>query len=42
VRSICADHVIDYTKEDFVDGSNRYDVILDITGNRPSPSSGAR
>jgi NADPH:quinone reductase-like Zn-dependent oxidoreductase len=34
VRSIGADHVIDYTREDFADGSNRYDVILDIAGNR--------
>src|SRR5919198_6193382 len=30
VRSIGADHVIDYTREDFADGRNRYDVILDI------------
>ncbi len=29
VRSIGADHVIDYTKEDFTKGSARYDVILD-------------
>jgi NADPH:quinone reductase-like Zn-dependent oxidoreductase len=29
-----ADHVINYTREDFVDGRNRYDVILDIAGNR--------
>src|SRR5690349_14688405 len=35
VRSIGADHVIDYTKEDFADGRVRYDVILDIAGNRP-------
>jgi len=35
VRSLGADHVIDYTKEDFGDGRNRYDVILDIAGNRP-------
>jgi 2-desacetyl-2-hydroxyethyl bacteriochlorophyllide A dehydrogenase len=34
VRSIGADHVIDYTREDFADGQNRYDVILDIAGNR--------
>src|SRR2546421_611984 len=34
VRSIGADHVIDYTREDFADGGNRYDVILDIAGNR--------
>jgi NADPH:quinone reductase-like Zn-dependent oxidoreductase len=35
VRSIGADHVIDYTREDFSDGRSRYDVILDIAGNRP-------
>jgi NADPH:quinone reductase-like Zn-dependent oxidoreductase len=34
VRAIGADHVIDYTREDFTDGRNRYDVILDIAGNR--------
>ena len=34
VRSIGADHVIDYTREDFADGRNRYDVIVDIAGNR--------
>lgn len=33
VRSIGADHVIDYTCEDFADGKRRYDVILDIGGN---------
>ena len=34
VRPIGADHVIDYTREDFADGRNRYDVIHDIAGNR--------
>jgi NADPH:quinone reductase-like Zn-dependent oxidoreductase len=29
VRSIGADHVIDYTKEDFTAGENRYDLIVD-------------
>ena len=33
VRSIGADHVIDYTHEDFSEGDQRYDVILDIGGN---------
>lgn len=32
VRSIGADHVIDYTREDFADGEQRYEVILDIGG----------
>lgn len=34
VRAIGADHVIDYSREDFADGQHRYDVILDIGGNR--------
>jgi NADPH:quinone reductase-like Zn-dependent oxidoreductase len=33
VRSMGADHVIDYTREDFAKGEQRYDVILDIGGN---------
>jgi NADPH:quinone reductase-like Zn-dependent oxidoreductase len=33
VRSIGADHVIDYTAEDFTRGPNRYDLILDLVGN---------
>jgi NADPH:quinone reductase-like Zn-dependent oxidoreductase len=33
VRSIGADHVVDYTHEDFADGVTRYDLILDIGGN---------
>jgi NADPH:quinone reductase-like Zn-dependent oxidoreductase len=33
VRSLGADHVIDYTQEDFAAGQRRYDVILDIGGN---------
>ena len=32
VRSIGADHVIDYTREDFRAGAERYDVILDNVG----------
>jgi NADPH:quinone reductase-like Zn-dependent oxidoreductase len=35
VRSIGADHVIDYTQEDFADGSQHYDLILDVGGNSP-------
>ena len=35
VRSLGADHVIDYGSEDAVDGSRRYDLILDIAGNNP-------
>jgi NADPH:quinone reductase-like Zn-dependent oxidoreductase len=35
VRELGADHVIDYTREDPVDGRHRYDVIIDIGGNRP-------
>jgi NADPH:quinone reductase-like Zn-dependent oxidoreductase len=35
VRSIGADHVVDYTREEFADGPGRFDVILDIAGNRP-------
>lgn len=34
VRSIGADHVIDYTQEDFTRGAERYDLILDNVGNR--------
>ncbi|MGB5564925.1 MAG: NAD(P)-dependent alcohol dehydrogenase, partial [Acidimicrobiia bacterium] len=34
VRSLGADHVIDYTKEDFTKGDHEYDVILDNVGNR--------
>jgi NADPH:quinone reductase-like Zn-dependent oxidoreductase len=33
VRSLGADHVIDYTSADFADGQQHYDVILDIGGN---------
>ncbi len=35
VRSIGADHVIDYASADFAAGGRRYDVILDTGGNRP-------
>jgi NADPH:quinone reductase-like Zn-dependent oxidoreductase len=33
VRAIGADHVIDYTREDFTTGAERYDLILDNVGN---------
>jgi NADPH:quinone reductase-like Zn-dependent oxidoreductase len=35
VRALGADHVIDYTREETTDGRRRYDVVLDIGGNRP-------
>lgn len=35
VRSLGADHVIDYTKEDFTKGAQRYDLILDNVGTQP-------
>ena len=35
VRSLGADHVLDYTRDDFADGAHRYDLILDIAGNAP-------
>jgi NADPH:quinone reductase-like Zn-dependent oxidoreductase len=35
VRSFGADDVIDYTREDFTDGSRRWDVIIDTAGRRP-------
>jgi NADPH:quinone reductase-like Zn-dependent oxidoreductase len=35
VRSLGADEVIDYTREDFADGSRRWDVIVDTAGRRP-------
>jgi len=35
VQSLGADHVIDRTRGDFTDGTQRYDIILDTAGNRP-------
>ena len=33
VRALGADHVVDYTRDDFAGGEQRYDVVLDIGGN---------
>jgi NADPH:quinone reductase-like Zn-dependent oxidoreductase len=41
LRSLGADHVIDYTKEDYTRDERRYDVILDNVMNHP-PSKTAR
>ena len=38
VRSLGADHVIDYTQEDFSRGLERYDLVMDQVGNH-SPST---
>ncbi len=35
VRSLGAEHVIDYTRAEITDDGRRYDLILDIAGNRP-------
>lgn len=35
VRSIGADHVVDYTQADFTQGGQRYDLIFDCIGNHP-------
>jgi NADPH:quinone reductase-like Zn-dependent oxidoreductase len=35
VRSIGAEHVIDYTREDFTERPERYDLIIDNAGRRP-------
>jgi NADPH:quinone reductase-like Zn-dependent oxidoreductase len=35
VRSLGADHVVDYTQEDFTRRGDRHDLMLDIAGSRP-------
>jgi len=39
LRSIGADHVIDYTQEDFTKNGKTYDVILDTIGKSPFAGS---
>ncbi|MFE6746144.1 NAD(P)-dependent alcohol dehydrogenase [Kitasatospora purpeofusca] len=34
VRALGADHVVDYTRDDFLAGPRRYDAVVDIAGNR--------
>ena len=33
-QALGADHVIDYTREDFTQGNRRYDLVLDVAGSR--------
>ena len=37
VRSLGADHVVDYTQEDFTRSGRRYDLLLDVAGSRSWP-----
>ncbi len=39
VRSIGADHVVDYTQEDFTQGEQRYDVMIDMVGSHSLAAS---
>ncbi|MFF8260699.1 NAD(P)-dependent alcohol dehydrogenase [Streptomyces virginiae] len=34
VRSLGADHVVDYSREDFTRAGRRYDLVFDLVGNR--------
>ncbi|MFJ4096756.1 NAD(P)-dependent alcohol dehydrogenase [Kitasatospora sp. NPDC089913] len=34
VRALGAEHVLDYTRDDFLAGPRRYDAVVDIAGNR--------
>lgn len=40
VKSLGADHVVDYTKENFTEGAQKYDVIVDNIGNHPLRKAG--
>ena len=42
LRSIGADHVIDYTREDFTSAAERYDLILDNVGNHSMARTSGR
>ena len=35
MRSLGADHVVNYTREDFTKNGNQYDLILDVVAHRP-------
>lgn len=35
LRALGVDHVLDYTRDDFTDGTTKYDLVLDIGGNLP-------